>query len=857
MARTAHFIAVGLVLAAAVIWTSMAAASPTITTLAGGGSQTPIYYDQSGEVQGPDANLPAPKGIAWAGDPSGIFYVVPTGTAAGASNPQCVLEWFEPDAGKDTGFLGMWGGAYEDCGALGQGYYGAVGCPCGAKYTKLDHPTSVAAPPVFDPDTNNTTFGPLVSSRNTGYVNFYSWWANTGVTTAGSTKEPNCGGDPAPAYPDNVDPTTAHFCTLTAIAFRQAPRYDWLAAESGREAGADYIYQVAETGAATRVVFPIAHTEPVTAVAWDDDPNFIPLWPDSTSAVWRRIGGTKQLFAGNPGQPGFAGDGGPAVGAKLNHPQGLAPGFDGSLYIADTDNCRIRHKTKGPIADVTVATISTVAGNGCSSAPAPYGDGGSATDANLDHPAGIAMAPTGLLISDTGHNRVRLLDRTTITSAPTVTKSTSPSFTVESLDSPAHLKCTLDGGAPADCTSPVVLPSVSEGSHTFKVWENGTADDGSGPDPPDPTPAVANFKVDTTPPSGLSLTDPAPGADNVPVSTTFKWAAGVDGGAGIDHYELWIDGARSRDVAVDACSAGACTAQPVAPLTEGAHRWQVIAIDKATNAASSETRDFTAGAAPAAAFSMSPNPALVGRAVSFDAHASSDDGSIARYQWDLDGDGSFETDGGASPTTSRTYTAPATVSIGLRVTDGTGKTGTATQSLKITATGSQSLLGISINSGAQYTRARKVKLLVKAPALASAVLVSNDGGFLVPQTFPVAASVPWTLDSSGPERLPKTVYVRFMLGPIISETYTDDIILDEIPPVVQQVGVAGAASAGPAVVQAAKATKWIVKVKARDSNSGVSGVQVTANKRKPGKLLKYKRTLKVAAAKKPKFVRAR
>src|SRR3954454_23101913 len=171
MPRMARLPAFALALAAGLLLSSTAVAAPTIKTLAGGGTQTPIYYDQAGTVQGVDANVPAPKGIAWAGDPSGIFYLIPTGTAAGASNPQCVLEWYEPDAGADTGFLGMWGGAYEDCGALGQGYYGAVGCPCGAKYTKLDHPTSVAANPVFNPDSNDTSFGPLVVSSGTGYVN--------------------------------------------------------------------------------------------------------------------------------------------------------------------------------------------------------------------------------------------------------------------------------------------------------------------------------------------------------------------------------------------------------------------------------------------------------------------------------------------------------------------------------------------------------------------------------------------------------------------------------------------------------------------------------------------------------------
>ena len=115
-----------------------------------------------------------------------------------------------------------------------------------------------------------------------------------------------------------------------------------------------------------------------------------------------------------------------------------------------------------------------------------------------------------------------------------------------------------------------------------------------------------------------------------------------------------------------------------------------------------------------------------------------------------------------------------------------------------------------------------------------------------------AGSVNWKLDSSGPERLPKTVYLRFMLGPIVSENYTDDIILDEIPPVVQSAALAGGGARGAA--HAAKVKRYTVKVKATDSNSGVGKVQVTANKRKPGKLLAYRTKLKLKA--KPKFIRA-
>jgi subtilisin-like proprotein convertase family protein len=77
--------------------------------------------------------------------------------------------------------------------------------------------------------------------------------------------------------------------------------------------------------------------------------------------------------------------------------------------------------------------------------------------------------------------------------------------------------------------------------------------------------------------------------------------------------------------------------------------------------------------APVAAYTATANPTSLHRAVAFDASASSDpDGSIARYEWDLDGDGSFETDTGTTGSTSRVYDAGGTFDTKLRVTDDAG-----------------------------------------------------------------------------------------------------------------------------------------------------------------------------------------
>src|SRR5271157_575443 len=88
---------------------------------------------------------------------------------------------------------------------------------------------------------------------------------------------------------------------------------------------------------------------------------------------------------------GSSGDGGPATSAQLNIPQGVAVDAAGNLYIADSNNHRVRKVSPG-------GTITTVAGNGT----AGYtGDGGPATSAELNHPQFVALDSVGnLYIAD-------------------------------------------------------------------------------------------------------------------------------------------------------------------------------------------------------------------------------------------------------------------------------------------------------------------------------------------------------------------------------------------------------------------------------------------------------------------------
>jgi sugar lactone lactonase YvrE len=102
-------------------------------------------------------------------------------------------------------------------------------------------------------------------------------------------------------------------------------------------------------------------------------------------------------FAGT-GIPGFNGDGIAAQTAELNGPWGLAAAVDGSLYIADLTNNRVRRVD-------TAGVISTVAGTG---GGLFGGDGGPATTALIKAPAAVVLDAAGnLYIADSGNNRVR------------------------------------------------------------------------------------------------------------------------------------------------------------------------------------------------------------------------------------------------------------------------------------------------------------------------------------------------------------------------------------------------------------------------------------------------------------------
>ena len=98
--------------------------------------------------------------------------------------------------------------------------------------------------------------------------------------------------------------------------------------------------------------------------------------------------------------PGFSGDGGPATDAELNQPLGVAVDPLGRVYIADSGNDRIRMVN-------TEGIITTFAGVG----EGFSGDGGPALFARLSAPRDVAVDTLGhLFIADTDNNRIRVVD---------------------------------------------------------------------------------------------------------------------------------------------------------------------------------------------------------------------------------------------------------------------------------------------------------------------------------------------------------------------------------------------------------------------------------------------------------------
>jgi hypothetical protein len=220
--------------------------------------------------------------------------------------------------------------------------------------------------------------------------------------------------------------------------------------------------------------------------------------------------GTFTTLAGTPGHPGFAGDGGPANQALLDHPEQVAALPGGGFLIADTDNERIR-------AVSVAGTISTLAGNG----QATYaGDGGAATAGSLMEPSGVTPTPDGgMLIADEDNGRIRA-----VTIPPTTTIALHPATPNGNngwYDTPVHITVTGARAVDTRCTAdPSAAPTVydeiadscpyagagadigANGQHTVYTASLDAAGDKE-------LPISASLMVDATPPTVICAAAPS------------------------------------------------------------------------------------------------------------------------------------------------------------------------------------------------------------------------------------------------------------------------------------------------------------------------------------------------------------
>ncbi len=236
-------------------------------------------------------------------------------------------------------------------------------------------------------------------------------------------------------------------------------------------------------------------------------------------------------------------------------------------------------------------------------------------------------------------------------------------------------------------------------------------------------------------------------------------------------------------VAFATTEAGVVTQQPVT-LVEGTRNYAVRVTDTAGNSQVASIRVDVPSNRPQVGIT-GPKVVVTGSNFTLDASGTSvRRGSISNYEWDRDGDGTFEFSTGATPRLPLSLTRRGLHTIRLRATGSDGGTNTAEISVEARLAPPNGRPGVSINNGANLGRQRAVTLALIWPPFATAAVISNDGSFRHSRTVLVRPSVKWTLPKRAAGQS-SVVYVRF-LGAVTESgaasasadlTFSDDIIV--------------------------------------------------------------------------------
>ena len=211
-------------------------------------------------------------------------------------------------------------------------------------------------------------------------------------------------------------------------------------------------------------------------------------------------------------------------------------------------------------------------------------------------------------------------------------------------------------------------------------------------------------------------------------------------------------------------------------------------------------------------------PVLTNSEIYLSAAAStSTSGYFSKYEWDLNGDGSYEIDGGVKSTLTTSFMTAGVKIVGVRVTSRGGSSSSATMNIEVRLSPPIGEPGVSINDGSTATNAKSVMLNLTWPEYATEARVSNDGGFAASKTktVPLSALVEWELDDTVKGVFTKVVYVRFNGSGIDNtKTYSDDVILDTTAPTINSSSAVATSS------------KIEVKIEAVDDITGVETVEI-------------------------------
>jgi len=184
-------------------------------------------------------------------------------------------------------------------------------------------------------------------------------------------------------------------------------------------------------------------------VAFDAQGNLLISDGDNDRVRMVDAGGIITTIAGT-GENGFSGDGGPAIDASFDDPAGIQPSADGTIYLTDDDNGRIRRIG----IDGTITTIAGWGGLGST------GDDGPATAASLALPNVLLLDPNGALyVVEEDANRVRRVD---------------PDGTISAFAGTGERGSTGDGGPAIEATFDGVGGLAMDADGTIYIVDVGT-----------------------------------------------------------------------------------------------------------------------------------------------------------------------------------------------------------------------------------------------------------------------------------------------------------------------------------------------------------------------------------------------